>query len=1056
MKRYNLIDALKAMLTTLIFGVLLTSAAFAYSVPNPRFTFYGDANGDQSLLGDDIPLHTDKTLGLTPNYATPQPDNSSQRWNTCDINGDLSCLGDDIPGLTDVTLGRNVGKSFTSWEVYNPASTVGGLPDTGNPANTVVAFQLAVRADNGGTWIGRPGINVQVEIMGGTTTGELAGHDCSPASTTCAIGVSISDFGEAPGYALTENGAETVDAESLSVTADGEGDLEFLAQYGGGAFGSLNIPATSVRFTASFSSEGTAPTITSTAPTTATEDVEYSYSITASEPDGDTITLAEGPNNTCGGSVSDNGDGTGTYTFTPDETQGGNTCTVGVEACDEVACDIQNSSVLVSEVNEAPYWSALPSDITISVDQTYSQTNGSGADSDLPNSYPGDPGYLSCSSAGDNCSFDVTVSGSGAGAVDCDIDFTAGSSAESCNLSVEVFDGYGAGITETLAVTVNGVVPPTITSSAPATATEDVLYTYYVTAEDTEGDSITLQRSASDTCGGALTDNGDGTGAYEFTPDETMGGTSCIVGVEACDVAGCSAQNTDITIDEVNLSPYWTEEPADISARYGENYSAVNGEAADDDLPDAGSGDPGYLECSAANDTCSFTVSISGAGSGSVGCKVDFIAANSVEDCSVDMVVSDGHGATLTETINIYVTQVWYVDNNATGLHNGTSWADAFKTVQQGIDAASAGEMVWVKEGTHTPWFSLPIAELQTGVLLYGGFDGTEAELAERGDPADHPTILDGMRSSYHVVIGASNAVIDGFIIKNGNANRNGRGHDAGGGLYSKGSSGLVVKNCLFENNYASRAGGALYGENGSIDITDSTFMGNESEFGGAISNGQPSPTMTIKSCIFDGNTATRSGGAINNPDADLVVEDSIFKNNEAPDGGAMRNEFGNISITNSLFHFNQADNNGGAIKNESSDISITNCTFNQNEAVAGGAMYNEDSSPNILNSIFWDDIGYFGTPEIHDAGTSDTSVTYSDVQYGFSGTGNINADPLFVTGPQGNYYLSQTTAGQGADSPCVDAGSNPATDVGLADKTTRTDELPDAAIVDMGFHYTP
>jgi hypothetical protein len=62
-----------------------------------------------------------------------------------------------------------------------------------------------------------------------------------------------------------------------------------------------------------------------------------------------------------------------------------------------------------------------------------------------------------------------------------------------------------------------------------------------------------------------------------------------------------------------------------------------------------------------------------------------------------------------------------------------------------------------------------------------------------------------------------------------------------------------------------------------------------------------------------------------------------------------------------------------------------------------------------------------------------------------------IDADPLFVTGPQGNYYLSQIAAGQGTDSPCVDTG-DPASHMIVG--TTRTDEVPDSGVVDMGYHY--
>jgi len=78
-------------------------------------------------------------------------------------------------------------------------------------------------------------------------------------------------------------------------------------------------------------------------------------------------------------------------------------------------------------------------------------------------------------------------------------------------------------------------------------------------------------------------------------------------------------------------------------------------------------------------------------------------------------------------------------------------------------------------------------------------------------------------------------------------------------------------------------------------------------------------------------------------------------------------------------------------------------------------------------------------------------SATYSCTQTPFPGTGNIAADPLFVAGPGGDYYLSQPAAGQTQQSPCVDAGDPAAP---LFRGTTRTDGFPDIATTDMGYHY--
>src|SRR5206468_217637 len=60
-------------------------------------------------------------------------------------------------------------------------------------------------------------------------------------------------------------------------------------------------------------------------------------------------------------------------------------------------------------------------------------------------------------------------------------------------------------------------------------------------------------------------------------------------------------------------------------------------------------------------------------------------------------------------------------------------------------------------------------------------------------------------------------------------------------------------------------------------------------------------------------------------------------------------------------------------------------------------------------------------------------NISYSDVQSGFSGTGNINANPLFVNPGAGNWKL-------GLGSPAVDSGNNAAVPVGI---TTDLAGLP-------------
>jgi hypothetical protein len=122
-------------------------------------------------------------------------------------------------------------------------------------------------------------------------------------------------------------------------------------------------------------------------------------------------------------------------------------------------------------------------------------------------------------------------------------------------------------------------------------------------------------------------------------------------------------------------------------------------------------------------------------------------------------------------------------------------------------------------------------------------------------------------------------------------------------------------------------------------------------------------------------------------------------------------------------------------------------CTSPLSSAVGGGLMVATVEDTAIgQNNIVYDN---YSTNDPNICGT--VFFTYSCVEGGLSGTGNIDEDPLFVTGPDGDYYLSQTAAGQPATSPCVDAGDLASV---MITGTTRTDGIQDADIVDMGYHY--
>ena len=223
------------------------------------------------------------------------------------------------------------------------------------------------------------------------------------------------------------------------------------------------------------------------------------------------------------------------------------------------------------------------------------------------------------------------------------------------------------------------------------------------------------------------------------------------------------------------------------------------------------------------------------------------------------------------------VAVVVFVDPSATGAGDGSSWADAYTTVQGGVDAASPGDSVWVKQGAYRAAFATAtVLVMKDGVAVYGGFTGTETDLAERSsDPA--LTILSGDQAandpgtltdnSYQVVLGASNATLDGFTVTAGNA-VGAFPAFRGGGMYNDSVTNLEIVNVAFIGNTAGSGGGMRnILSSSSPALTNVTFIGNTaSTSGGGMYNGSAadssfSSSPTLTNVTFSGNIASSGGG---------------------------------------------------------------------------------------------------------------------------------------------------------------------------------------------------
>ena len=211
-------------------------------------------------------------------------------------------------------------------------------------------------------------------------------------------------------------------------------------------------------------------------------------------------------------------------------------------------------------------------------------------------------------------------------------------------------------------------------------------------------------------------------------------------------------------------------------------------------------------------------------------------------------------------------------------------------------------------------------------------------------------------------------------------------------------------------------------------------------------------------------------GGGIYCSESSPRIRHCIIKDNQAANSGGGVGCYSNASpfIQNCLIIENSAQWGGGVYYNHNANPSIKNTTISGNAATGGGGIYADDHSfLYIRESIIADNSAVYGS-EIELLGTSSLDIAYSNVNGGMSGVflqpgstlsigeGNIIADPLFATGTLGQYYLSQVAAGQSVNSPCINARSQSAFEVGLDGHTTRTDHAADSDWVDMGYHYGP
>lgn len=293
------------------------------------------------------------------------------------------------------------------------------------------------------------------------------------------------------------------------------------------------------------------------------------------------------------------------------------------------------------------------------------------------------------------------------------------------------------------------------------------------------------------------------------------------------------------------------------------------------------------------------------------------------------------------------VGKIIYVNDDATGANNGTSWTDAYTDLQSAVATSISSDQIWVAAGTYKPGSSrYDSFQMKNGVGIYGGFAGNEDP--NLFDPADRDfttseTILSGdigavgnnTDNCYHVIYNQqgttldSGAVLDGFTITAGNANSSTYPDDRGGGMLNYDCN-TSIATCTFSANSSLNYGGGMYNRDSSPKVSDCNFSDNDASYGGALFNWSSGPNVV--SCSFKTNTAR--GGAVYNYDHSYPsFSYCIFNNNSGDYAGAVFSQDSNSAFFYCDFTNNSASESAGAIYNARSSPFLKNCLFANNTA---------------------------------------------------------------------------------------------------------------------------
>lgn len=337
---------------------------------------------------------------------------------------------------------------------------------------------------------------------------------------------------------------------------------------------------------------------------------------------------------------------------------------------------------------------------------------------------------------------------------------------------------------------------------------------------------------------------------------------------------------------------------------------------------------------------------------------------------------------------------------------------DDYTTIQAAIDAAIDGDHVVLEPGTY----------IEHDIWMF------EKEITIRSkDPHDENiralTVIDGWNYGswgepiFEIYGCDTTTIISGVTMRGGKS-------DYAGAIHVADSSGVSVRECNIIYCQAASGGGISVGPNSSIIVDDCKLMFNEADTGAAISISRTDfPTICrIQNCIISQNYGAN--------------EEGILKSDRP------------VEIRNCIISDNRWSDWGGTITLNGPGHRLINCTIVGNRGSRGstGAVYLDYiSEADIRNCIIRENY----PSQITTLAPEGLTVEYSNVEGGWLGVGNIDADPLFRAYRDFNYMLIP-------GSLCIDTG-DPALEDGISDSHPRWPEwYPNSPRSDMGAYGGP